>query len=222
MASGIYAIMNMVTEKWYIGSALNIKRRWNEHKCELRRNKHSNAYLQSSWNKHKEINFYFFVLEYTSISFLLSREQHWIDITEVIKNGYNLIPIAGSSLGFKHSPETKEKLRLLSLGNSFAKGRKNTHEQTENMITKLRKTFSSLEIRKVRSERMIGNKNTLGYKHTAETKAKMSAASLGKKKSKTHCINIKNGALLREEQKRNLPSLPYIKPDWLIKYENKV
>ena len=60
---GIYEIINIINNKKYIGQSIEIKRRWNDHKSELRRNSHHNIYLQKSWNKYGEENFKFEVIE---------------------------------------------------------------------------------------------------------------------------------------------------------------
>ena len=64
MNSGIYIIKNTINGKFYIGSAVNIKTRWSQHRHQLKHNKHGNRYLQRSWNKHGTENFVFEVLEY--------------------------------------------------------------------------------------------------------------------------------------------------------------
>jgi len=112
MKSGIYKITNGVTDKVYIGSAIYIKNRWSTHLSLLRKNKHSNKYLQASWNKHTEVNFKFEVIENCEKELLLIREQFYIDLYDcVTPKGYNLLPIAGSPLGFKHSEEAKQTMR---------------------------------------------------------------------------------------------------------------
>lgn len=52
MKSGIYQIINKSTNKFYIGSAIDLKKRKREHFHHLNHNKHRNKHLQSSWNKH--------------------------------------------------------------------------------------------------------------------------------------------------------------------------
>ncbi len=56
---GLYAIVNTVNNKSYVGSSNNIERRTKEHKNELSRNKHFCKHLQNSWNKHGESLFQF-------------------------------------------------------------------------------------------------------------------------------------------------------------------
>lgn len=110
MNSGIYQIRNLINGKIYVGSAVNIKRRWGEHKKELRKNKHCNSYLQNAWNKYREENFIFEVLEKTEEKFLVEREQIYLDKFCCYKEefGYNICEKAGNSLGYRHSEKTKK------------------------------------------------------------------------------------------------------------------
>lgn len=61
--SGIYHIKNLINEKVYIGSSVNIKTRLAKHKTYLINNCHSNKHLQSSFVKYGESVFVFEVLE---------------------------------------------------------------------------------------------------------------------------------------------------------------
>jgi group I intron endonuclease len=86
-----------VTDKVYVGSSLNISKRWSRHRTDLRLSRHSNQHLQSSWNKYGERSFLFEILELTSD--LTVREQYWIDVLDACVYGYNLCPVARSSRG---------------------------------------------------------------------------------------------------------------------------
>ena len=54
MVAGIYGIRNSISGKWYVGSSINIQRRWKKHIQRLRTNKHENIKLQRAWNKYGE------------------------------------------------------------------------------------------------------------------------------------------------------------------------
>lgn len=76
---GVYAIINEINGKFYIGSTLNYGARISMHKQELRNQKHGNNYLQASWNKYGEEAFTFKLVEYVEDDlFLRAREQCWI------------------------------------------------------------------------------------------------------------------------------------------------
>lgn len=113
MKSGIYKIFNHITEKFYIGSAVNLKARWTQHKSKLNLNKHPNKFLQASWNLHSEEAFEFIILEYCERELLFEREQYWLDSTDCCNRnvGYNLFPIAGSALGTKWTEKRKIEAR---------------------------------------------------------------------------------------------------------------
>lgn len=121
--SSIYAIINIITDKHYIGSAVNFIIRKQNHISALKRNDHKNPYLQSAWNKNWSFNFIFIKLEYCEIDKLIEREQWWIDRLEP---EYNLCPIAGRRTGYISTEETKSKM------SKALKGKKKTAEHIIN------------------------------------------------------------------------------------------
>ena len=60
---GIYAIVNKMNQKAYIGSSINIQLRWSQHQNALIKNKHHSRYLQRAWNKYGAESFQLIVLE---------------------------------------------------------------------------------------------------------------------------------------------------------------
>ena len=104
--SGIYLILCSPTMKGYIGSSVNIERRLNHHKILLRDNRHWISYFQNSWNKYGESNFEFHIIEYCPKEKLIEREQFYLDIFQAVKYGFNLNPIAASTLGYKQTERT--------------------------------------------------------------------------------------------------------------------
>lgn len=64
--SGIYLITNTVNGKQYIGSAVNILRRWDEHRCRLNEWSHANEHLHIfgslDYGRHFNIDDPFYVL----------------------------------------------------------------------------------------------------------------------------------------------------------------
>jgi group I intron endonuclease len=97
-ASGIYQIRCIPTGKIYVGSAVDIRARWQNHRSWLKRGKHRNKYLQAAWDKYGESNFDCDVLELVDRDNLLQKEQLWISQTECTNReiGFNLYDIAGS------------------------------------------------------------------------------------------------------------------------------
>jgi group I intron endonuclease len=98
--SGIYKILNNINGKFYIGSAKSLSGRWRLHKSQLKNNKHHSIYLQRSFNKYGYSSFSFEILEYCDVTFLIEREQVYLD---TLKPHYNIAKIAGNCLGVKHT-----------------------------------------------------------------------------------------------------------------------
>lgn len=180
-SSGIYRITCTATGKIYIGSSINLHKRWLEHCGGLRRGDHGNQKLQRAWDKYGAQSFIFEVLELVLIpEFLTAREQYWIDKLKPFgDNGFNMAPTAGSTLGRKFSPETKKKIA------DAQRGKKESPE-TRAKLSAMRKgqpmpwlvgRKQSPETREKNRIAQLGNTRRLGIKHTAETRAKMSANS---------------------------------------------
>lgn len=110
--SGIYKITCIPNSKVYVGSAVNLAKRYREHWSALRSTRHRNRRLQNAWDKYGEAGFVFEVIELVLVSFLLEREQFWIDKLDSAgrKKGLNLSPTAGSALGVKYSDEARQKI----------------------------------------------------------------------------------------------------------------
>lgn len=115
MISGIYAILNLVNSKLYIGSTKNFYKRWGVHKSTLRNNKHDNEHLQKSFNKYRQINFIFVIIEHTVD--LEIREQFYLD---TLKPEYNMKPTAYNMTGYKHKEETKLKISKIKTGKTHS------------------------------------------------------------------------------------------------------
>jgi group I intron endonuclease len=168
---GIYYIQNINNNKIYVGSAVDILSRWRLHRHHLNKCTHHNKYLQSAWNKYKEDSFVFGLVEFViDKNYLLEREQYWINHYNSCnrEHGYNLAPTAGSMLGFNHSDETKKKLSLFFKGNvPWNKGKKWSEQYRQNFM-------KGKESEKYKQTR---RKKSDGFRHTEETKKKISEAS---------------------------------------------
>jgi len=104
MKSAIYAIVNIKTDKLYVGSAVDEEHHWRKHRSALRRNVHHNKFLQRSWNKYGEEWHEFEILEWVSNKEVVhEREQFWIMKTLCFDRNYGF--------NIRASPdETKEKI----------------------------------------------------------------------------------------------------------------
>lgn len=59
---GIYKIITLHNNKYYIGSSIDIEKRWRDHLSKMKMQKHANMYLQNVYNKYGESDFAFVVL----------------------------------------------------------------------------------------------------------------------------------------------------------------
>lgn len=78
-SSGVYKIINTITNDVYIGSSSNFRTRRNQHSNALRKNKHANHKLQNSINKYGFSNFVFSIVEYCKKEEVRFVEQAWLD-----------------------------------------------------------------------------------------------------------------------------------------------
>jgi group I intron endonuclease len=198
MKSGIYYIQNLENGKIYIGSAVNITERWRLHKVHLRNGNHHNKHLQVAWVKYGEDVFKFGVIEYIEDKdMLLEREQYWIDLNGVCdrERGYNAAPVAGSMLGFKHTEESKKKMTNMFVKGftPWNKGKKMEGEYKKNHLKA--------------SERRKGvPSGRVGFRHTEETKKKLSIASSARvcsEETKQKMVKANTGRKLGEIHRIN-------------------
>ena len=166
--SGIYQIRSKIkSNKFYIGSAVNISARWNRHITVLRLSKHENQKLQRHYNKYGEQDLQFSILLICDKKDLIKIEQYFIDFYNPI---FNICKIAGSQLGIKRSEKTKAKMRGRPVSDETRKKLSNALKNNKNGFGK----HPSDEIRQKLREIHLGEKNHMYGKHlTEETKKKM-------------------------------------------------
>jgi len=119
--TGVYAILNNVSGKVYVGSGSGIRgmhKRRLDHWESLYAGLHYNPHLQKAWNKYGASAFEFLVLEECGPQDCVKCEQWWIGCLKSSNREcwYNLSPTAGSPLGVKHSVETRRKMSLSKIG----------------------------------------------------------------------------------------------------------
>ncbi len=195
---GLYAIRNLVTATIYYGSTRNLSMRRSKHWHALKRGNHGNMRLQSSWNKHGEGAFEFVVLAVLEPSEVLATEQRLLDQVVGIKGCCNIARNArASTLGLKLSPESRAKI-----GNAL-RGRKKSPEAVENMRLAHTGNVWTPE-RRARSSVARKGQPRMGspaaWRHSAETRAKLSAAKKGKPLTAEHRERIGASLLGRKRQ----------------------
>jgi group I intron endonuclease len=115
--AGIYQWTHNESGKIYIGSAINLSKRLSFYYSISNLTKKS--YIYNALLLHGYSSFSLTILEYVNITnldnietkkLLLEREQYYIDM---LNPDYNILKLAGSSLGYKHSEEDLLKISLI-------------------------------------------------------------------------------------------------------------
>ena len=150
--AGVYCWTNIKSGKKYVGSSVDLYRRFMHYyniKYIIRASKSS--LICKALIKYGYSSFHLEILEYCDSSIIIEKEQYYIDI---LKPEYNILKVAGSLFGYKHTIESLQKMSEIASNRS------------EETLVKLR-------------EAALGKT----YKHTEETKAKLRKIMLGKKHS---------------------------------------
>ena len=166
---GVYQIRNTVNGKRYIGSAVDFKRRFRNHRNRANKGTHHSIHFQSAWNKHGAKAFQFEILVVCPRNEILIHEQAIID-RELPE--YNIAKIVSAPmLGMTHGPEAREKIA------ASKRGKKRPPEMVAATAEKIR-------------GRPSPNK---GRKMTPEQNARNAAAQRGKQLTPEHRRNISLG-----------------------------
>ena len=205
--SGIYKIQSKIKpERFYIGSSVNINRRWIEHLSLLNRNIHSSPRLQNHYNKYGESDLQFTVLLRCEENNLMLYEQWFLDALEPWFNIsiFATSPMAGrehsietknkmslSRKGYHHSEETKLKMSLSQLGAKNHRYNKPISEKHKKQISSKLKGYKrppqseehKRKLAQTRKGRTPWNKGKIGI-YSQETLNKMRSIKLGKYVSK--------------------------------------
>ena len=207
--AGIYAIVNTVNCRRYVGSTSDMHVRRIAHFSELRRRVHINKHLQRSWNRHGSEAFIFVMVERCEVAELHLREQHHLD--ECQPNVFNHGPIAAhpmrgtkwtdeERLRRKPTHEWRAKMSALRLGKPIGPrseafkaemsarltGRKLSADHRRNIgigVTGTKKPASFVASLVARNK---GNKFALGLKRSRESVEAGAAARRGRKHSEEH------------------------------------
>jgi group I intron endonuclease len=140
---GVYRITNLTTYKFYIGSSNNLSIRFRGY-FNVNQLMRSNMYIYKAILKYGYSNFSLDILEYCEPNLLISREQYYLD---TLKPEYNILKIAHSFLGFKHSLKTRAIMSINNTGvNHPLYGKKPTNE-TRIKIGKALRSNSTIDIR---------------------------------------------------------------------------
>jgi len=113
--------LNKENRNSYVGSAVDLRKRFYSYfnlkttppppppppPCGGGGISRDNMIIHKALLKYGYSNFNLEILEYCDKGIVISREQYYIDL---LKPRYNILPTAGSSMGYNHSEETKAKI----------------------------------------------------------------------------------------------------------------
>lgn len=198
--AGIYCWLNTVTGKRYVGSAVVLVNRFRQHRRHLSRGVHHNSYLQRVWDKYGAGGLKFIVLEKCSPEECISREQFWIDFYRSAERqfGYNLCPVAGSHLGYKHSPEARQRQSAALMGHPVSA------ETRAKLAARKRGKKMSQEHREKTRAASTGRTHTV----SDETRARLSMIAKARKPisdvTRAKLIAARKGRKVSDETKRRM------------------
>jgi group I intron endonuclease len=167
---GIYQILNKLTNQSYVGSSVRIKKRFYNHRSDLKTNRHHSIKLQRAWNKYGPDVWEWNILQECEESQLTWLEAFWIAKLNSFCNGYNIEELTlGDGVLVRrrhHTDEAKAKMR----------GRK-VSEETRNKIREAR-------AKQVFTEEI--NAKRRGQKRSEETLAKMRGRKVSEETKEKH------------------------------------
>lgn len=175
---GIYAIRSQDSNRIYIGSSKNVRKRLGEHANALRRNQHVNFKLSACYKKHSILAMEICLVCQCESKDLECMETMWIKNLDCYRRGLNCTPTANGA-GKITSLETRVKIGNSSRGRiPSAKTRQLISIASKNQSEESRRSAAEKKRGRKRSESAVAKtaKWHLGKKRSETTKTKMSAA----------------------------------------------
>ena len=184
----IYKIVNLINNKFYIGSTADERKRWDHHRHKLNKGVHANQHLQKAWKLYGADAFAFVIIaQAANKENLQMLEQQIINDSNCCNPdiGYNICKsVTNSRLGLKSTPEHIAKIVKANTGKirspehcaklSLArKGTKLTEEQKQ-----VKRNYRHTP------EALIKIKANSGKLHSEKTKAKLKLDAQARAKAK--------------------------------------
>jgi len=188
--SGIYMLTNQLTGDIYVGQSTDISKRFKNYFNISYLNSKPGYIINRALLKYGYSKFSLTILEYCDISDLTIREQYYFDKLEMAPpTQYNILKIAASSLGFKPSEDTKDKisnaLKGVYIGDKSALFGRSHLEETKKLMS-LKKAVAGyffLIILNQKKKKKKENNPLYGKTHNEDTIELMSQKALGRKHS---------------------------------------
>ena len=173
--SGVYRWVNKVNGNCYVGSSINLAKRFKNY-YDFNYISKNKMLISKAILKYGYSNFRLEILEYCDSSEAVSREQYYFDL---LKPEYNILKIAGSRLGYKHSLDTLAKFKNRSYTlehRAKLLEHLKSHNSTEEQREKSRKRI--LEYNKSKGQR-VEVFDTLNNKTTFYSSIRVAAQAIG-------------------------------------------
>lgn len=176
---GVYAIKCIPNGRIYIGSSKNIEVRRKRHLSDLMARRHTSRHMQSSFDKYSADNFLFTVLYFSNIE--VERLQQETRFISIISPSilFNSAPVAGTTLGYKHTPETRNLMSAQRTGKPLTNAQKialsrSRHGKPKSRLHK--QALSVAQTGKRHSDETIEKIRQRKLSVSEETRAKLRAA----------------------------------------------
>lgn len=187
--AGVYRIV-LSDRHYYYGRASNFRVRWLVHLKALRRGSHLNKHMQSVFNLHQ--------LFIPDVVMLISSRDEQMRVEQTLLDEHvgkpeclNLSPSSrGVPSGYKHSEETRAKLRGRVPTDETRKRLSQAH-MGHPVSTETRERMSRSLKGKKRPDNKARNVASTGWSHTDEARGKISAANMSRT-YKPHSESTKN------------------------------
>ena len=201
MTQVIYKIVNLVNDKFYVGSTTNKKVRFRQHRKLLRGNRHHCKHLQAAWNKYGESKFDFVVVEEVPDTVSLQQIED-IYLVQHVGQSYCYNSGYSADAPWRNAPAHTTP----NFGRVMAQAQKDKISATlkefyaEDYLNHPRvgKTHSEETKAKISASKKANPVAPwAGKQRSAETKAKISAAQAGKPKAPGRTISEEGRAKIR-------------------------
>lgn len=221
MSQVIYKIINLVNDKFYVGSTVHKKVRFRQHRTLLRGNRHHCKHLQAAWNKYGEDKFDFRVVEEVpEAASLQGVEDRWlkehVGKDYCYNTGYSseapwrnapahVTPNFGKPVSEEQREQISQTLKEFYAQDYFNHprvGKQHTEETKTKISEKVRQAVAegrggafipSEETRQKMSDALKGNQNSKGHKRSEAEREAIRQRTLGNQNwlGKTHTEEAK-------------------------------
>jgi group I intron endonuclease len=201
---GVYHIVNLENGKLYVGSSVEVEKRLDRHRRDLKKGEHHCIPLQRAWNKYGEEAFEFRIVRIYDNEFdARFIEQEQLDSLDSLDLLYNMSKIAGGGDLISYHPNREQIVQKIKASVKKRYSLMTPDERREvygSHVNGMTGRKHSIESRKKMSVASIGNTNASGSIRSPEHRAKLSKIASQRKGEKNPFYGRKHS----EETKKKL------------------